>query len=485
MISRLLNILIFTALLKVGWTQPTGISNVKTGLAALGVDTPKYYPIVLDSVPPSDIDIPVAIALQSIYKMAEGKVPKEYKSVGYPNDWVKEACDTRYMYRFRRGPFRFKVTDNVLLINFTGYYQVKGSQRICTDGGTILSPWTPACGCGYDKDGEKKVEVGFKVSFNINPDFTLASVVERLEPLPVDKCEVCIFKKDITTLVMNSLKLQLDDSKKNMQQQLAAVNLKAGFQKLWDQLNTSWKASNAGWLKINPISLRMSPLKANMDTLHLSLGLTAKPVLTSAKPLDQPSALPNINNVVNKPGFAIFTEAELQYDSLGAMITEQVKGKTFEFDYKKSKKYIIINNCNIVLGENQTLVVKLDFDGSHKGILYLKGKPVYDEKTNVLTIKDLDFDIKKNFLLSTIEWLFNKKILKELRQYSVVDLTQKLDTMRQTLSAQLNREVYKGVFTHGQVSELKVLKFQTLSDRIALRCSMKGDLDVLVNNLPY
>ncbi len=465
---------------------PVGISNVKIGYSANGLDTIiPLKPINLDSIPPSEMDIPVTIALQPIYKMVEQKIPKEYTSKNYPNDWVMEGCDTRYMYKFIRGPFRFRTQNNVLFLEFTGFYQVKGSQRYCTDGGTALSPWAPACSCGYDKEGQKKVEIGFKIVLNVNPDYSIAAQIERLEPLATDKCEVCIFKKDITQTVLTALKLQLDDSKKNMELQIKQMNMRKDFQKVWDQLSKSWKMSSAGWLKINPTALRLSQLNAWKDTLRLTLGLTAKPVVMSAMPKDIPAVLPNLSLTTNKPGFSIYMDAQLEYDSLGATITEQLKGKSFEFMVKKTKKIIVIHKCELKTDETGQLIVMLDFDGSHKGILYLKGKPEFDAQTNVLTIKDLDFDIKKNFLLNTIEWLFNKKILKEMRQYSSIPMQPYLDSMKTMLSTQLNREVAKGIFTKGQMKEVKILQLKNLATAIELRCSISGDLDVLVSEIGF
>lgn len=49
----------------------------------------------LDSLPVSEINIPISINLKPIYQMAEKNVDTVFTSPNYPDDWVYDGCDTR------------------------------------------------------------------------------------------------------------------------------------------------------------------------------------------------------------------------------------------------------------------------------------------------------------------------------------------------------------------------------------------------------
>ena len=96
----------------------------------------------LDSLPNSEINIPILINLKPMYAMAEKSVDTVFTSAGYPDGWVQEGCDTRYKYVFRRSPLQIKGTGSSLNIGFMGYYKIVGSTRVCVSG-AVISPWTP------------------------------------------------------------------------------------------------------------------------------------------------------------------------------------------------------------------------------------------------------------------------------------------------------------------------------------------------------
>src|SRR5438270_559435 len=56
--------------------------------------------VTIDSLPESQIDIPIQINLKPIYALAERKVDTVFTSPNYPNDWVDADCATHYKYHF-------------------------------------------------------------------------------------------------------------------------------------------------------------------------------------------------------------------------------------------------------------------------------------------------------------------------------------------------------------------------------------------------
>src|SRR4051812_36423746 len=83
--------------------------------------------IKIDSLPESQIDIPIQINLRPIYALAEKNVDTVFTSPDYPDGWIQSDCATRYKYHFRRSPLGMSMNGTTLNLAFMGYYQIIGS----------------------------------------------------------------------------------------------------------------------------------------------------------------------------------------------------------------------------------------------------------------------------------------------------------------------------------------------------------------------
>jgi len=435
----------------------------------------------MDSLPESEINIPVQVNLKPVYNMAEKTVDTVFTSPNWPNGWVQDECDTRYKYTFRRGPLQMKTAGTALLLGFTGYYRIIGSTRVCLNG-TALSPWTPACRCGYN-EGERRVNVSFQNSVSISPDLKAKLSIKRLEPQAIDKCSVCFWGQDVTADVINGLKEELDSAKVNMEKNFGLYDLRPKFQQVWDQLNKVYSLYSLGWLEINPSKIRINNLFAKNDSLFINLGLAAKPLISFERPQEHLTVVPNISDFSSRTGFNIFLDAILNYDSLSNIVSSQLKDKRFDLT---SSKYIVIKECMLYGMDNENLIIKVNFEGSEQGIFYLTGKPTYDVTTKIIELKDLDFDIKsKNTLLKTAAWLFNKRIVNELKKYSRFDLTTYINTAITSINQQLNKEWMAGIQSTGKMDEIKIVNFYPLREHLIVRSNCNGSLSIKVDSANF
>lgn len=438
----------------------------------------------LDSLPSSEINIPIQVNLKPLYAMAEKSVDTVFTSPGYPDGWVQDGCDTRFKYVFRRSSLKFTGAGNSMNIGFTGYYKIVGSTRLCASG-TILSPWTPACKCGFSEP-ERRVNVSFSNWVTVSPDFKVNLAVTRNEPQALDKCEVCFWGQDITKQVLKGLTAELDVSKKDMEKTYGAVNLKPRFQQVWDQLNKVYNLYGLGWLQINPQKIRINNLFINKDSLNIFLGLSARPVIGFEKPADKKSVIPNMGSFSRQQGFSIFLDAVLSYDSLSHIMNMSISGK--EFDFKKGfiKKKFIIDSCKVYGGGFEKLIIKINFSGTNKGVVYLVGKPVYDKEKRKIEVTDIDFDIKsKNVLLGSADWLFDKKITKEISKYASFELGGYIDTAKSTINEQLNQELMKGIRSYGNIKDIKLIGIYPMQQHLVIRSNCAGDLSVKVESVNF
>jgi hypothetical protein len=438
--------------------------------------------ITIDSLPESQIDIPIQVNLLPIYKLAEHNVDTVFTSPDYPNGWVQADCETRYKYHFRRSPLKMNMSGTTLNLSFMGFYQITGSTRGCI-AGVVVSPWTASCTCGFN-EAERRVNVGFTSSFQLQPNYVLNSKIVRNEPQPLDKCSVCFWGQDITNEVMKGLKAELDASKKAMEDSFSALNLRPFMQQAWNMLNDVYAIPNVGYFSLHPKKLRMQNINAKNDMLNINIGISATPVVSFEKPAVSPTPVPNLNNVNNPGGFNIYLEAALQYDSLSHVMNGYLVNKRFEVIEGLFKKHIVIQNTAVSGDDHGNMVIKVDFTGSFDGTAVFIGKPVYNAEKKSIEVQDLDYDLKtKNLLLKTAKWLFNKRIIAELKNYTSFDLSQYYDTATKTLNSWLNREWTKGISGTGSVSELKLTSVYALPEHLLIRSNCAGKLNVLVSEI--
>ncbi len=439
----------------------------------------------LDSLPDSEINIPIQINLKPVYTMAEKSVDTMFTSPGYPDGWVQDGCATRFKYVFRRSKLQMKASGMSLNLGFIGLYKIIGSTRVCVNG-TVVSPWTPACRCGFGSEGERKVNVSFTNSLNIQPDFKVKLDIKRNEPQPLDKCEVCFWGQDITKQVMKGLTAELDAAKKDLDKNYGTVDLKPRFQQVWNQLSKVYNIYGLGWLKINPQKLRINNLFALNDSLNVFIGLSAKPAISFERPTEQTSVIPNISSFSRKSGFSIFLDAVLSYDSLSNIMNQQVQGK--EFDFKKGfiKKKFIIDECKIYGGGFEKLIIKINFSGTNNGVVYLVGKPFYDKEKRTIEITNIDFDIKsKNVLLGSADWIFDKKITKEISKNARFELGAYIDTAKIRINKELNKEWVKGTRSYGSMKDISLIGIYPMQQHLIIRSNCIGELSVKIESIDF
>lgn len=438
--------------------------------------------ITIDSLPGSEIDIPIQVNLKPIFALAEKNVDTVFTSPNYPDGWVQADCATRYKYHFRRSPLKMSMSGTTLNLSFMGYYQIVGATRACV-GSTVLSPWTPACRCGFEEP-ERRVNVSFSSSFQLHSNYILQSRITRSEPQALDKCSVCFWGQDITSEVLNGLKAELDLSKKAMEDSFSRIDLRPYMQQAWQMLSAVYAIPNVGYFSLHPKKLRMENINAKNDLLNINIGITATPVVSFAKQDEAAPPLPNLTTA-NKPGgFNVFLEAALQYDSLSQVMNGYLVNKRFDVNEGLFKKHIIIRNTAVSGDDNGDLRIRLDFTGSFDGTVFFTGKPVYNAEKKTIEVQQLDYDLKtRNLLLKTAKWLFNKRIVSEMQKYASFDLSKYYDTAAVTLNTWLNREWTKGIRGAGQVNELKLTAVHALPQHLLIRSNCTGRLNVMVSEI--
>ncbi|GAA4331473.1 DUF4403 family protein [Flaviaesturariibacter amylovorans] len=437
---------------------------------------------LLDSLPESDIDIPITISLRPIFTLAENKVDTVFASPGWPDGWVQPDCKTRYKYRMRRSPLRFAASGTSFNLQFTGFYKIIGASRACYNS-TVLSPWTPECSCGV-KESERRVNIGFGASFQLLPDYRLLTKIVRPEPVALDKCTVCFWGQDVTKTVLDGIRANLDATKKAMEDSFAVVALRPYIQQAWNQLNAVYAIPGAGYFALHPKRLRMENLSAKNDLLNISIGISATPVVSLKRPDAPATTAPNLSNAAHPGGFNIYLEAALQYDSLSKVLTQYLLHKRFDVADGLFKKHIVVEGTRVSSDTTGNLRIEIDFSGSFNGSASFIGKPVYNAATKTIEVQDLEYDVRsRNLLIKTAKWLFSKRITSELKKHTSFPLTEYYATATRNLNEWLNKEWMKGIRGSGAVAELTLTGVFAQPEHLLIRSNCTGKLAVHVSEI--
>lgn len=438
----------------------------------------------ISKLPASEITIPIQVNLKPIYALAEKNIDTVFTSPNYPEGWIQLDCATRYKYHFRRSPLQMKTSGTSMNLAFTGYYQIIGSSRACVSN-TALSPWTPPCSCGFN-EGERKVSVSFSSSFSFQPNHQVRVKVVRNEPKALDKCTVCFWGQDITKQVLDGLKEELDAAKKAIEDSFSIVNTRPYMQEAWNKLLAVYPIAGLGFLSLNPQKIHMENIYAKDDLLNISIGITATPVISFEKTESQTTLVPNLSPAGGKEGFSIFLEARLNYDSLSKVVNGYLQGKRFDFKEAFLKRYVVVDSTHVGGDENGNLIIDVQFSGSHNGLVRFYGKPYYDAEKKSIEVADLDYDLKtKDFLLKTAKWLFNKRIINELKKYTSFSLANYYDTASKNLNEWINKEWTKGIRSTGKINELKMMGVKALPEHLYLQTACSGRIALRIDELNW
>ena len=260
------------------------------------------------------------------------------------------------------------------------------------------------------------------------------------------------------------------------------VSLKAQVAKVW---NTAQKPllldkSYNAWLKLTPREVIMYPLSAQNNKVKLSVGIStfAEVVLGPEPPAEPLLPLPNLKLVTTfDKTFRVALNADLFYKDLRAIAAPLLLNKPFDSDGKS----IVIKNFDLY-GNGDYLIIKLETQGSLDGVFYLTAKPVYNPKTNVFSVENVDFDMQtKSLLLTSADWFLHGTIRNVIQDKLNMNLNRQLDQSRQMAGKALARvPLVDHVFLKGDIKDLKFADVIVLKDRISIQVYTEGESAIIL-----
>jgi Domain of unknown function (DUF4403) len=228
---------------------------------------------------------------------------------------------------------------------------------------------------------------------------------------------------------------------------------------------------------LNPTQFRVGRFNVNKDTLLFSIGFTGTPKFSSdSVKLVNKINLPPITNTISNSGIATYLDATYEYTFFNKLLNDSLRNKPFELEGRT----FVIKDI-LVSGTNEGKIsVDVSFTGNRKGVLHLSGTPILDSTLQVLSMPDINFSIDtKDMMVNMAKNLFRKKILKELRNQSVMDIAALLQRNRSLIEARLNQPITSWMSSSGKIHEIRLLGFLPQKSHLQVQAYIRADLVLL------
>lgn len=427
----------------------------------------------LPALPPSQINIPVKLYLKPLISKMDSSMAKEFTSEKWP-DYLQTSCDFRYKYRFIRSPVSFSCVNNKVNIHFIGSYQIAGSKSVCAFGKQV-SPWVSGS-CGFGAEALRKVDVNISSQLQLLPKYQVSTKTTLDKLVPRDKCTVSILQTDMTAEIMDSIRSSVEAYASNFDQFVQTLNNNPLLTEWRTKGNRVVPVSKYGFLNLNPTMLRLGKFNYFRDSLVFSVGFNGSPQFSSdSLSITTPSYLPAFNNTESAPGISAYLNTVYSYQSLTNLMNDSLRNKPFEVD---GHTFVI---KDVLLGGTDEGKIKVDvrFDGYKKGTLHLMGTPVLDSARQVISMPDISFSVEsKDMLVNIAKGLFRKRIIKQLKDQSVLDLAALITKNKADIEKRMNQPLNPWLSTTGIFNELKIVGLLSKKETIQLQVYVRGQITV-------
>ncbi|RYY20065.1 MAG: DUF4403 family protein [Chitinophagaceae bacterium] len=357
----------------------------------------------------------------------------------------------------------------------TGSYQIAGSKAACAFGKQV-SPWISGS-CGFGAEPLRKVDVNISSQLQLLSGYQVITKTSLDKLVPRDKCIVSILQTDMTTEIMDSIRSSVETYADNFDQFVQTLNNNEILSEWRSKGNRVVPVSKYGFLNLNPGMLRMGKFNYIRDSLMFSVGFDGNPEFSSDSiSIVNKSYLPPLSNTESGPGISTYLNTVYSYSSLSAILNDSLQNKPFEVEGHT----FVIRQVAISGTDEGKVAVDLRFDGYKKGTLHLTGTPVLDSAKQVLSMPDISFSVdSKDMLVNMAKGLFRKRIIKQLKDQSVLDLAALIEKNKSDIEKRMNQPLNDWLRTVGKFNEFRIVGLLSKKETIQIQVYVRGDITVI------
>lgn len=434
---------------------------------------------MLPALPETELYLPVKVAIKPFLKNAESLAPREITSTGWP-EYFQTGCDFRYKYRFIRSTFQFTCVNNRVQVNMNGVYQIAGSKTVCAMGQPVY-PWVGGS-CGFGQEPMRKVNITLRSDLQFTPDYRLKTVTRAEKVQAVDRCLVTVFKTDVTQQVLDSIAASINAFGLSIDAMVRNIRFDDYLQPIAEKAGKKIPLGTYGYMKLNTSSVRLGAVNYTGDTLRFTAGVSCYPQVSSDSINHSVTRhLPPLKGTASGNGFNLTANAEYDYKTIDTLLTRTLRNR--EFDVKGEKIRIV--SVNVRGLDNYKVEFRIQFMGTKRGTLFLKGTPELDTVQQVLSVPDLEYDLNSSSLaLQLGKTFFSRKILDNLRSQARINVRELYTKNKSRIDSQFNRVITDGVSLQGSTEQLKLTGLVINLDNVQVQANLRGNAGLVISRIP-
>jgi hypothetical protein len=425
-------------------------------------------------VEPSVVNLKVRVPISELATAADAALPR---SSGHENSWQESGSSSdqgtvSYRYWMIRGPLESKIIECRLVTEFPDI-RYRLALRFASPEGMTLEGR-----CGYGTDPPKHIQLTARSSFEWTEHWTLRS---HTVFAPADFPDVCMIKgwdADVTPIVQSivdghlpSVASAIDERVKNRSESRQRAR------KVWNKLQQPLELGPERWLILNPLDAQVSPIKLDGQTIDTSVNFTLNPIMqVGFVPVVEDRPLPSLKLMpIALDGFHLALPVIAEYGVINRRIAQRLVGQEFTTSLGKS---ITITSATMY-GSGKNLIIEVGVTGAMNGKLYVTGKPVYDHAERVLRFERIDYTVDtQNVVVKSADSAFHQRFLARIEPETRIDLSERIDGLRQRLSSLLTKEVDDGLWLEGTVNRLEVRGIYPVASGVEVQIVADGYLNL-------
>ena len=341
---------------------------------------------------------------------------------------------------------------------------------------------------GFEAEGE--LALTFRTTIKINPDWSVQPVTELVG---YDWIKNMAMKTGLGSIDVKYIANIIIDRSRNTLTSGIDQQLKSQFQ-IKNSLEEAWQLmqkpvsmnSSYGtwWVKLTPQSISMTPFRTSGNIIESTISATSYAEVVAGT--QQPNFYPNTSLPPFKLGSAAVNDFAANLTTDISMKEAESMAKSYVLNQKfyPGGKEIIVRDIQL-FGQDDKIVINVSFAGSYTGSLYLIGRPIFNPQKNTIEMEDLDYDLQsKDFMIRSAKWLFDKTILKKIKEACVFPLDENVNYFKTTMNDMLREYKFtNNVILRGAISNINVQRIHIQKGNIRIYVSSNGTLNLDVNGL--
>jgi hypothetical protein len=211
------------------------------------------------------------------------------------------------------------------------------------------------------------------------------------------------------------------------------------------------------------------------------VGFQGKPQLNSdSLSIVTNKPLPPVSNATAPAGISTSINAVYQYSFFNKLLTDSLQNKPLEIEGRT----FVIKKIAVSGTDDGKLKVELAFTGNRSGVLRISGTPILDTTNQVLSMPDIDFSIDtKDIMVNMAKGLFRKKIIRQLKNQTVLDIAALIERNKPIVAGRLNQDVTQWMSISGTLNKLELKGILATKDQLHLQFYINANL-VLTGHPP-